>query len=89
MRIQWPAIFQNFRVNTQVFFSCNTNVYFFILSFTVELPHPKPLQEAQIHVIGNKQCTCLLRVPDVSKYDNATCAGDLNGGKDACQVGYF
>ncbi|XP_063040506.1 prostasin-like [Engraulis encrasicolus] len=51
----------------------------------VALPPPKPLQEAQIHVIGNKQCTCLKGVPDVGKYDNATCAGDLNGRKDACR----
>ncbi|XP_030611093.1 polyserase-2-like [Archocentrus centrarchus] len=49
----------------------------------VSLPFPETLQEVEVPVLGNRQCSCLnegLRVTD-----NMICAGVLAGGKDSCQ----
>ncbi|XP_008435038.1 testisin-like [Poecilia reticulata] len=45
------------------------------------LPRPQTLQEVKVPVIGNRQCSCLLRTVT----DNMICAGVLSGGKDSCE----
>ncbi|KAL2077974.1 hypothetical protein ACEWY4_025659 [Coilia grayii] len=47
------------------------------------LPFPQTLQEVQVPVVGNRQCSCLNGVGRVT--ENMICAGLLNGGKDSCQ----
>nr|XP_057918663.1 uncharacterized protein LOC131110034 [Doryrhamphus excisus] len=49
----------------------------------VSLPFPQTLQEVEVPVVGNRQCSCLNGVGSVT--DNMICAGVLEGGKDACQ----
>ncbi|XP_036391204.1 uncharacterized protein LOC118782065 [Megalops cyprinoides] len=46
------------------------------------LPLNETLQEAQVFVIGNSQCSCLY---GFSMTDNMICAGLLDGGIGACQ----
>ncbi|XP_043085094.1 serine protease 27-like [Puntigrus tetrazona] len=48
----------------------------------VSLPSPQTLQEVEVPVVGNRQCTCLNK--DESITDNMICAGLLEGGKDSC-----
>ncbi|XP_042591975.1 uncharacterized protein LOC109055827, partial [Cyprinus carpio] len=50
----------------------------------VPLPSPNVLQEVEVPVIGNRQCSCLYGVGEIT--DNMICAGLLEGGKDSCQV---
>ncbi|XP_073346304.1 chymotrypsin-like protease CTRL-1 [Pagrus major] len=48
------------------------------------LPASTPLQEVQIPVIGNKQCSCnYIRAPEANITDQMICAGQEN--KGACQ----
>lgn len=54
------------------------------VSTLVPLPGPGTLQEVEVSVIGNKQCTCMYSYTD--NMENIICAGVLEGGKDACQV---
>ncbi|XP_077407647.1 transmembrane protease serine 9-like [Vanacampus margaritifer] len=49
----------------------------------VPLPFPGTLQEVEVPVLGNRQCSCLIGSGLVT--DNMICAGFLDGGKDACQ----
>lgn len=65
-------------VNIQVFFS----IIFF--SSPVPLTSPQTLQEVDVPVVGNRQCSCLYE--NINITDNMICAGLLEGGKDSCQV---
>ncbi|XP_030630912.1 uncharacterized protein LOC115812568 [Chanos chanos] len=47
------------------------------------LPSPQTLQEVEVPVVGNRQCSCLNGVGTIT--DNMICAGLLEGGKDSCQ----
>ncbi|XP_061765385.1 uncharacterized protein LOC133558198 isoform X3 [Nerophis ophidion] len=49
----------------------------------VLLPFPQTLQEVEVPIVGNRQCTCLNDESSIT--DNMICAGLLEGGKDACQ----
>ena len=54
-------------------------------SSTVSLPSSTPLQEVQIPVVGNKQCSCnYIPVRGADITDRMICAGQEN--KGACQV---
>ncbi|XP_054609068.1 plasma kallikrein-like [Dunckerocampus dactyliophorus] len=44
--------------------------------------HPDILQEANLPIVGNKECECYL---DITITDNFLCAGLKEGGKDSCQ----
>lgn len=58
---------------------------FHSLSFTETLPANAPLQEVQIPVIGNKQCSCdYIPEKDAKITQQMICAGQQN--KGACQV---
>ncbi|XP_076121815.1 polyserase-2-like [Alosa pseudoharengus] len=48
----------------------------------VPLPSPQTLQEVEVLVVGNKQCSCSYG----ELTDNMICAGVPAGGKDACQA---
>ncbi|XP_063074511.1 prostasin-like [Engraulis encrasicolus] len=48
----------------------------------VPLPSPQILQEVEVQVVGNKQCSC--SYGDGVITDNMICAGAPKGGKDAC-----
>ncbi|XP_067285782.1 uncharacterized protein si:dkey-32n7.7 [Pseudorasbora parva] len=50
----------------------------------VYLPSPNVLQEAEVPVIGNRQCSCLYGAGEIT--DNMICAGLPEGGKVSCQV---
>ncbi|XP_077359587.1 transmembrane protease serine 9-like [Festucalex cinctus] len=47
------------------------------------LPFPATLQEVEVPVLGNRQCSCLIGAGLVT--DNMICSGFLEGGIDACQ----
>uniref|UniRef100_A0A667X3T3 Peptidase S1 domain-containing protein n=1 Tax=Myripristis murdjan TaxID=586833 RepID=A0A667X3T3_9TELE len=49
----------------------------------VPLPFPQTLQEVEVPVLGNRQCSCLNGVGTIT--NNMICAGVLAGGKDSCQ----
>ncbi|XP_064180643.1 polyserase-2-like [Anguilla rostrata] len=49
----------------------------------VVLPSPQTLQEVEVPVVGNKQCTCLYGEGQIT--ENMMCAGLSTGGKDSCQ----
>ncbi|KAM9715737.1 polyserase-2 [Menidia menidia] len=49
----------------------------------VPLPSPQTLQEVEVPIIGNRQCSCLNSHDRIT--DNMICAGLLKGGKDSCQ----
>ncbi|KAL2101902.1 hypothetical protein ACEWY4_003663 [Coilia grayii] len=51
----------------------------------VPLPSPQALQEVEVLVVGNKQCSCSYGFLT----DNMICAGVPSGGKDSCQVGHY
>ncbi|MBN3315993.1 TMPS9 protease, partial [Atractosteus spatula] len=55
----------------------------------VPLPGNQTLQEVQLPIIGNRQCGCLndMAFGANSTTDNMICAGEVQGGKDSCQVG--
>lgn len=58
---------------------------FHVLPFTETLPANAPLQEVQIPVIGNKQCSCnYIPAKDANITQQMICAGQQN--KGACQV---
>ncbi|XP_037135015.1 transmembrane protease serine 9-like isoform X2 [Syngnathus acus] len=48
----------------------------------VPIPFPGTLQEVELLVLGNRQCSCLIGVDLVT--DNMICAGFLEGRKDNC-----
>ncbi|XP_063046572.1 uncharacterized protein LOC134440419 isoform X1 [Engraulis encrasicolus] len=50
----------------------------------VPLPSPQILQEVEVQVVGNKQCSC--SYGDGAITDNMICAGVPKGGKDSCQL---
>ncbi|XP_026207703.1 polyserase-2-like [Anabas testudineus] len=49
----------------------------------VSLPLPQTLQEVEVPVVGNRQCSCLNEAYTITQ--NMICAGVLSGGKDSCQ----
>src|SRR4029434_6349162 len=51
----------------------------------VPLPSPQTLQEVEVLVVGNKQCSCSYGEGEIT--DNMICAGVPSGGKGSCQVG--
>lgn len=60
-------------------------IKYFLLSATEPLEAFETLQEVQIPVIGNKQCSCnYAPVPSANITNNMICAGQEN--KGACQV---
>ncbi|XP_034150908.1 tryptase isoform X2 [Esox lucius] len=54
------------------------------INSNVPLPSPGNLQEVEVPVVGNRQCTCLYAGVDTIT-NNMLCAGLLAGGMDACQ----
>ncbi|KAJ7989999.1 hypothetical protein DPEC_G00310300 [Dallia pectoralis] len=54
------------------------------ISTGVSLPSPGTLQEVEVPIVGNRQCSCLYAGMH-SITNNMICAGLLAGGKDACQ----
>ncbi|XP_066577172.1 serine protease 33-like [Amia ocellicauda] len=50
----------------------------------VSLPGNKTLQEVELPIIGNKQCSCLYEMTS-TMLSNMICAGLLQGGKDSSQ----
>lgn len=62
-----------------------------VLSPTVSLQTPRPLQQLVVPLISRETCSCLYNinaVPDEPHtiQQDMLCAGYVKGGKDACQV---
>uniref|UniRef100_A0A3B3U9Y4 Prostasin-like n=1 Tax=Poecilia latipinna TaxID=48699 RepID=A0A3B3U9Y4_9TELE len=49
----------------------------------VPLPPPQTLQEVEVPVIGNRQCSCFYG--NILITNNMICSAVLSGGKDSCQ----
>ncbi|XP_030255570.1 mast cell tryptase [Sparus aurata] len=92
MRLSSPVSFTNFirpvclASNTSKFYSSTScwTTGWGRLGKDVSLPSSTPLQEVQIPVVGNKQCSCnYFNVQDANITDQMICAGQEN--KGACQ----
>lgn len=57
-------------------------------NFYVELPSPYILQEVQVGIINSTMCNHLYKKPAFryNIWGDMVCAGDVQGGKDACFV---